>query len=193
VAKEAFGSAGLEAAYNSPAFEFGNAWDGGFQASFQALSGSSYTAIAASHIGELTAGFSLGSGPNALLEATDFGGMLQMPAPAMGMDVAMVSADALMPQMAGVNAQTTGVVEQILADALHGGGSAPDIDALLSALPGGGIGENAGLHQLATQVGDHVPAWDMGHSGVFTMDIASIITMQAMVLHHDAVQPVANG
>ena len=119
--------------------------------------------------------------------------MLQMPAPAMGMDVAMVSADALMPQAAGVNAQTTGVVEQILADALHGGGSAPDIDALLSALPGGGIGENAGLHQLASPVGDHVPAWDMGHSGVFTMDVASIITMQAMVLHHDAVQPVANG
>jgi hypothetical protein len=98
-----------------------------------------------------------------------------------------------MPQVAGVNAQTTGAVEQILADALQGGGSAPNIDALLDGLPGGGIGEIAGLHQLASRAGEHVPAWDMGHGGGFTFDVASIITSEAMVLHHDAVQPVANG
>ncbi|HJS41506.1 MAG TPA: DUF5801 repeats-in-toxin domain-containing protein, partial [Sphingomicrobium sp.] len=163
---------------------------GGFEFGAMAMASTSHQAMAASHIGELTTNLSLGSGPNALLEATDFGGMLQMPAPAMGMDVAMVSADALMPQVAGVNAQTTGAVEQILADALQGGGSAPDIDALLNALPGGA---NVGLQNLATQAGDHVPTWDMGHGDVFTFDVASIITMQAMALHPDAVQPVANG
>ena len=154
---------------------------------------SSHTAIAASHVGELSANLSLGSGPNALLEATDFGAMLHMPAPATTMDVGMVSAESLMPQVAGVNAQTTGAVEQILADALQGGGSAPNIDALLNGLPGGGLGEIAGLHQLASRGGEHVPAWDMGHGGGFTFDVASIITTEAMVLHHDAVQPVANG
>jgi hypothetical protein len=78
-------------------------------------------------------------------------------------------------------------------DALQGGGSGPDIDALLSALPGAGLGENAGLQGLATQLGDSVSIGDMGHAGVFTFDAASIITTEAMVLHHDAVQPVANG
>jgi hypothetical protein len=104
----------------------------------------------------------------------------------------MPSAEALMPLMDGVNAQTTGAVEQILADALQGG-SAASIDALLNALPGAGLGAEAGLKGLATPVGDTVPFGDMGHGGVFTFDAATIITSEAMVLHHDAVQPVANG
>jgi hypothetical protein len=110
------------------------------------------------------------------------------------MNVAMPSIDSLMPQAAGVSAQGAGVIEQILADALQGGGSGPDINALLNALPGGsGLGEIAGLHGLATPVMDGVQGWDTGHGGVFTFDAASIITSEAMVLHHDAVQPVSNG
>jgi len=193
VAKEAFGDAGYDGGYNSLAFDLGGAWDGGFQATFSGLSSSSYTAIAASNIGELNVNLSLGSGPNALLEATDFGAILQMPAPAMAMDVAMPSFDMLMPQGAGLEGQMTGSVAQIIADALQGGGSAPSIDTLLSALPGAGLGENVGLQGLATPVGGNVSTWDMGHGGVFTFDAASIITSEAMVLHHDAVQPVANG
>jgi T1SS-143 domain-containing protein len=195
VAQAALGDAGLQRAYNSPAFEGGNAWDGGFHASIQALSGSSHTAIATSHVGELSATLSLGSGPTALLDATDFSAMMHMPAATVGMSVGMpVMAQSLVPAQAGVNAQANGTVEQIIADALHGGGhSGPSIDALLSALPGQGLGDTAGLHGLTTQLGADVPNGDMGHSGGFTFDVASIITTEAMVLHHDAVQPVANG
>jgi hypothetical protein len=102
------------------------------------------------------------------------------------------SLEALAPAMAGGNAQLPGTVEQIVADALHGGGGT-DINALLNALPGAGIGAEAGLHGLATLATDGVSFGDMGHSGGFTFDAASIITTEAMVLHHDAVQPAANG
>ena len=98
-----------------------------------------------------------------------------------------------MPALAGVNAQTTGAVEQIVADALQGGGSSASIEAILNALPGQGLGDIAGLHGLATPIGNTVSIGDMGHAGVFTFDAAMIITSEAMVLHHDAVQPVANG
>jgi hypothetical protein len=149
--------------------------------------------MAASHVGELTSALSIGSGPGALLEATDFSAAMPAMTLSTGMAVAMPSADSLMPAQAGINAEATGTVEQIIADALNGGGSAPSIDALLSALPGQGLGEDAGLNGLATRIGDNVPNGDMGHSGVFTFDVANIITSEAMVLHHDAVQPVANG
>jgi hypothetical protein len=172
----------------------GALYDGGFDFGAMSMASTSHTAIAATHIGELSTSLSLGSGPNALLDATDFGAMLQMPAMATGMNVAMPSFESLMPQAAGVSAQGAGVIEQILADALQGGGSGPDINALLNALPGGsGLGEIAGLHGLATPVMDGVQGWDTGHGGVFTFDAASIITSEAMVLHHDAVQPVSNG
>jgi hypothetical protein len=98
-----------------------------------------------------------------------------------------------MPATAGLNVQHTGAVEQIVADALHGGGAGPDINALLNALPDSGLGGQAGLHGLATALSQGVSNGDMGHAGVFTFDVASIITSEAMVLHHDAVQPVANG
>ena len=115
VGKQAFADLGGTETYSAGSFADLVAFqDNGFELGAMSLASTSHQAMMASHIGDLTANLSLGSGPNALLEATDFGGMLQMPAPAMGMDVAMVSADALMPQAAGVNAQTTGVVEQIL-------------------------------------------------------------------------------
>jgi hypothetical protein len=159
---------------------------GGFEFGAQTLASSSHNAIAASHFGELTAALSIGSGgPNALLEATDFSAALPAMTQSNAMSVAMPTVQSL--------ASAQGGVEQIIADALNGGGSAPSIDALLSALPGQGLGENAGLSGLATQIGDNVPIGDMLHGGVFTFDAATIITSEAMVLHHDAVQPVANG
>jgi hypothetical protein len=158
---------------------------GGFEFGAETLASSSHNAIAASHFGELTAALSIGSGPNALLEATDFTAALPAMMPSTAMSVAMPAVQSL--------ASAPGGVEQIIADALNGGGSGPSIDALLSALPGQGLGDNAGLNGLATQIGNNVPNGDMGHGGVFTFDAATIITSEAMVLHHDAVQPVANG
>jgi hypothetical protein len=159
------------------------------------MASTSHTAISASNIGNLESALSIGSAPNALLDATDFGGMLQMPMSAMStaMGVAMPSAESLMPAVTGVAEQHTGVVEQIVADALHGGGSGPDINALLNALPGAGLGAEAGLNGLATQAGENVPIGDMGHGGVFTFDVAAIITTEVMTLHTDAVQPAVNG
>ena len=40
VGQQSFGDVGIDTAYGNPAFEFGNAWDSGFAASAQALSGS---------------------------------------------------------------------------------------------------------------------------------------------------------
>jgi hypothetical protein len=120
--------------------------------------------------------------------------MTQAPVQATGMKVAMAAvAESLVPAETAASAQGTGTVGQIIADALHGGGNGPDINAMLNALPGAGLGENAGLQGLATQLGHDVPNGDTGHGGVFTFDVATIITTEAMVLHHDAVQPVANG
>ncbi|MCL6684793.1 DUF5801 repeats-in-toxin domain-containing protein [Sphingomonas alba] len=173
---------------------------GGFEASSFQLAGTSHTAIAASHIGELTSAFSIGNGPGALLDATDFGGAMHLQAMPTAMAVGMPSIHALVASASGMEAATssfgiqhTGQVQQIVADALHGGGSGGmDINALLNALPGAGLGDNAGLNGLATQIGHDVPTWDMGHAGAFTFGATNIMT-QPMVLHHDAVQPVVHG
>jgi hypothetical protein len=166
---------------------------GGFEFGTDSLASSSYTAIAASHVGELTAAMANDSGPESLLEATELAAATAVPLPATAMSVAMPTGESLMPAEGGVTAEANGSVAQIIADALNGGASAPSIDALLGALPGQGLGENAGLNGLATQLGDDVPNGDMGHGGVFTFDAAAIITSEAIVLHHDAIQPVANG
>jgi hypothetical protein len=177
---------------NVRAFSTLNAFDnGGFDFGMQAMASTSHMAINASQIGELASPMSLGSAPNALLDATDFGGITQMPSLSNGLAVA--SGQSLVAAAAGIEVQHNAVVEQIVADALHGGGNGPDINALLNALPGAGLGAEAGLHGLATPVMEGVSNGDMGHAGVFTFDVASIITSEAMVLHHDAVQPVANG
>ena len=76
-------------------------------------------------------------------------------------------------------------------DAMEGGGAEQSVDALLEALPAPANDGNAAADALASQPAAAVPAWDMGHHGGFTA--AANFTMEAMVLHHDAVQPVANG
>jgi hypothetical protein len=134
----------------------------------------------------------------ALLDATDFGSVMQMSAPSTAMNVAMQSISSLVAAGSGIEHASTNTqvanVAQMIADALHGGGSGTaDINALLNALPGAGGEANGALHGLASPVMDSVSSWDMGHAGSFTMDLASIMTHQTMVLHQDAVQPVANG
>jgi hypothetical protein len=179
---ESHGVSGI-GALHGPAFDHG----------FQALASTSHTAILANNAGELTTAIGANHAPTALLQATEVAAH-GVPAPAAGMEVAMPSVAALVAANGGVGAHTDhGQVHQIIADALLGGGYGPDINALLNALPGAGIGENAGLHGLATPAAPDVPAWDMGHASVFTMDIANFMTNAPMVLHHDAVQPVANG
>ena len=172
------GASGILTGNSSPAFDSANSLEGGFEASLQAMSSSSTTAIAASQVGELAVVSAVDEGPAALLDATDLSPMLQMPMASNGMAVTQ--------EIGAVD----GTVGQIVVDALEGGEAAPSIDALLAALPGAGLGENAGPESLASPIGDIVPTWDTGHAGVFTNGAASIITSEAIVLHHDAVQSV---
>ncbi|MEO7505333.1 MAG: hypothetical protein ABIT69_09145, partial [Sphingomicrobium sp.] len=85
--------------------------------------------------------------------------------------------------------QHGGVVAKVLAEAVEHG--APSIDAVLAHLPANGAA--AALQALASHGGDAVPAWDNGHFGGFTPEAIALITTEAMVLHHDAVQPAVNG
>ncbi len=142
-------------------------------------------------IGELAGNTFDGMSHTALLQGTD---MIASPMamPTMASNVAMPSAEALIA-MAGLDAGQSAVsVESIVANALQGGGG-PDIDALLSALPGQGIGADAGLDALASLGNGTVPSWDMGHGAGFTLAGPNAITTEALVLHHDAIQPIANG
>ncbi|HMI40913.1 MAG TPA: DUF5801 repeats-in-toxin domain-containing protein, partial [Sphingomicrobium sp.] len=132
--------------------------------------------------------------PADLLEATD------APASAPANDivsptVAMPSAEALTGAAAqhgeSEGAQASAVVGKVLVDALHGGGAEQSIDALLATLPGHGNAENAAADALASQPVGAVPTWDTGHLAAFTAH--ANFTMEAVALHHDAVQPVANG
>jgi len=199
---------GKSAYVGADSFETGNHFSvlsalstGGFEANTLQMASASHTAIAAANIGELTSAMSLGGGaPTALLDATDFSNIVSAQAMPTAMSVAMPSLHGLIAGASGIevqasalNVQHAGTVEQIVADALHGGSAGQDINAMLNVLPGTGLGEVAGLHGLASPVGANVSAWDTGHEGGFTFDVANIMTSPAMVLHHDAIQPVANG
>ncbi|RIX29040.1 hypothetical protein D3M59_06850, partial [Sphingomonas edaphi] len=106
--------------------------------------------------------------------------------------VAMASAEML--QLANLvgNAQQGGSVEKVLADAL-GHGSAPTVDHLLEAIGGHGNGSVPDIVQLASLDTGGVPGWDMGGHGAFASATDMMFKMDALVLHHDAVQPVVNG
>ncbi|HVH38003.1 MAG TPA: hypothetical protein VM757_05385, partial [Sphingomicrobium sp.] len=99
-------------------------------------------------------------------------------------DVAMPSLEALAASVGqhGANAQETGNVAQVLADALAGGGGA-DIDGLLASLPGNG---GSVADALASHGMTSVPGWDMGAFGGFT-PINSAFTMETLELHQAAV------
>jgi hypothetical protein len=107
--------------------------------------------------------------------------------------VAMISAEAL--QAAGLDgtAKHGGEVDKVVADAL-GHGAAPTVDGLLQAITGqGGGGQLAAISHVASPAADAVPAWDMGGHGAFVPGADMMFKMGAEMLHHDAVQPVANG
>jgi len=86
---------------------------------------------------------------------------------------------------AGVSgAQHNQVIGQVLADALHGGGSGPDIDSVLSSLPSQG-GAHSALEALASHAGAAVPNGDSSAFAGFTAANAAF-TMEHMMVHVDA-------
>ncbi|MFL6801469.1 MAG: hypothetical protein ACJ8EQ_06845, partial [Sphingomicrobium sp.] len=121
----------------------------------------------------------------------------QMPAhdalPAMAPVVAMPSAHQLVALgNGGVSAaQHNQVVSQVLADALHGGGGIPAIEHALASLPGhgGGMG-NGALEALASHNAAAVSFGDSTGFAGFTAG-HSAFTMEAAMVHVDAVQPHA--
>ncbi|MEO8618912.1 MAG: hypothetical protein ABI412_06070, partial [Sphingomicrobium sp.] len=125
-----------------------------------------------------------------LLTATD-AMAAHMAIPNMASDIVMPTAASL-AAMSVMGVQHTTTVEQIVADALHGG-NAQSMDALLNALPN--VQENTGnlaIGTLASGFDTSVPTWDMGHGATFTGG-AELITHEALMLHHDAIQPAVNG
>jgi hypothetical protein len=150
------------------------------------------TDMDAGSIGNLSMGHAEMTAPTALLGGSD---MISSPItmPMMASNVAMPSADAMMVMAGLTHAQSSVTVDTIVAEALHGGGSGPDINALLNALPTQGNAGNAGTEIMASLGTVAVPSWDTGHGAAFTFAATNAITMEAMVLHHDAIQPVANG
>jgi hypothetical protein len=88
-------------------------------------------------------------------------------------------------------AQHNQVVSQVLADALHGGGGAPAIEHALASLPGhGGMGSGLALEVLASHNAAGVPFGDSSAFAGFSA-AHSAISMEAMMVHVDAVQPHA--
>ena len=164
---------------------------GGFSAGEMQFQSSSAFNFENGSIGELAGSSFDGMGHTALLEGSDMVAT-QIAMPMMASNIAMPSAEAL-AAMAGIdNAQLATSVESIVANALQGGGVS-NIDALLSALPTQGIAADAGLDALASLGNGTVPAWDMGQGAGFTFAGSNLMTTEALVLHHDAIQPIANG
>ncbi|MEO7814382.1 MAG: hypothetical protein ABIR87_02950, partial [Sphingomicrobium sp.] len=155
---------------------------------------STFTAdLAAGSIGNLTSAHGAMVSPTELLAGSDMVAG-QMALPMLASNIAMPNAAALMALAGTSNAHSTISVEHILVEALHGGASnGPDINALLNALPSQANGANAGPDIMASLGGNPVPTWDTGHGAAFTFAATNAITSEALVLHHDAIQPIANG
>ncbi|HET9427439.1 MAG TPA: hypothetical protein VFO69_03680, partial [Allosphingosinicella sp.] len=115
---------------------------------------------------------------------------VQIALPSVMSDVGMPSA----AQMATIDrgpVQTIDTVEMILVDALEGGGVNP-IDTVLNGFVPE-IGGIAVIDGAASGFQAGVSTWDMGSAGIFTPAVTNVITNEAMMLHHDAIQPAANG
>ena len=109
--------------------------------------------------------------------------------------IAMPSAAALAAAgLTGGNAQHGGEVAKELVAALHNGGGEGQahLDALINALPGHADGSSAASAGAASQAAAGVSAWDMGHMAAFQAASTHANLMEAAMLHHDAVQPVAH-
>ncbi|HEY6661952.1 MAG TPA: DUF5801 repeats-in-toxin domain-containing protein [Sphingomicrobium sp.] len=129
----------------------------------------------------------------AFLQGTQMPGHDGGALPAMAPVVAMPSAHQLVALgNGGVSAaQHNQVVSQVLADALHGGGGIPAIEHALASLPGhgGGMG-NGALEALASHNAAAVSFGDSTGFAGFTAG-HSAFTMEAAMVHVDAVQPHA--
>ena len=173
-----------------------SALTGGMGNTFNVPQGMPHVAIGAD-IGSLGSGEIAGAhgavaAPAELLAGSD---MIagQMAMPIFANNIAMPSLDALVAMAGPGSAQSASSVQQIVVEALHGGGSGLDINALLNAQPGPAGGADAAPQIMASLGNGSVPSWDTGHGGAFTFAATDAITSEALVLHHDAIQPIANG
>ena len=111
-------------------------------------------------------------------------------APAM---VAMPSAQAMAAAgLTGTGVQHGGEVAREIVSGLTDGHGQAQLDALINALPGHANGEGPGTAIAASLVAQGVSSWDTGHVAAFQMIAAHTNTIEAVMLHHDAVQPVAH-
>uniref|UniRef100_UPI0025E2BD97 beta strand repeat-containing protein n=1 Tax=Sphingomonas sp. TaxID=28214 RepID=UPI0025E2BD97 len=136
-----------------------------------------------------------GEASTALLAATDAPAMAAHAATFAVAMIAMPSAAALAAAgLTGGNAQHTGEFAKELVAALHNGGGEGQahLDALINALPGHADGASPASAAAASQAAAGVPAWDIGHMAAFQAVAAHANLMEAAMLHHDAVQPVAH-
>ena len=135
----------------------------------------------------------------ALMQATESPaqGGFNMAAGIAGTEIAMPSAQQLAAiGNLGANGQAIDldgavhnqVVGRVIADSLAGGGGNQSaIDAVLNNLPGHN-GANPAIDALASQVSANVPAWHAGAAPGFAA-AETVFSMEAMMLHHDAVPP----
>jgi hypothetical protein len=77
------------------------------------------------------------------------------------------------------------VVGKVLADALHGGGHGPNVEALINSLPSHGDGGNAVADALASHAAGAVPNGDTGVFAGFSAGAGSHM-MEQMAMHADA-------
>ena len=87
-------------------------------------------------------------------------------------------------------AKSNAVVDQVVADALAGGGDGTDIDAVIDAIANQNGEAKGALEGLASQGHGGGSHWDTAGLGHFSGGHGPF-TMEAIQLHHDAVQPAA--
>nr|WP_294846917.1 tandem-95 repeat protein [uncultured Sphingomonas sp.] len=106
--------------------------------------------------------------------------------------VAMPSAEMIADANAAGNAAKPGLVDKVVVEALanHGGGN---VDQLIEAATGNaGHGANP-LAQMASNDAGPVHAWDMAQAMGSHAGSDMLLKVDALVLHHDAVQPTVHG
>ena len=86
-----------------------------------------------------------------------------------------------------------GSVDKIVADALHGGAPGPSIETLLHAVGHGANGGGAAHSTLASAPVHAVPAWDNAAAASVIAAQHVNVMANALLLHHDAIQPTAHG
>jgi hypothetical protein len=89
-------------------------------------------------------------------------------------------------QSPSVDAQHNEVVGKVLADALHGGGNGPNVEALLNSLPQTADHGQAAADALASHAAGAVPNGDIGAFAGFT-GMGGLHMMHQMAVHADAV------